>query len=302
MVHHKSWTGVIVSWMIIAVLFVNVFLLGHNRFNSMEEDYSKRIGELNLEIVDLQNNLEDKLKRIDNLETQLNGLGIEIENLDTEFELKVDRLDEQIGEYDDELIELNQRVGDLVVESESFSDTIPDVIDATVSVITDKSQGSGAIISRDGLVVTNYHVIDDASRASVVMFNGEVFSVGLEGFDIENDIAVLKILNEGEYNYFRFDDSDDLKPGQKVVALGNPAGYSFTATEGIISSPSRTGGDGLNYIQTDATLNPGNSGGPLINSAGKLIGIVNYKVIGYEELGFAIPSNRVESVVREILN
>ena len=85
------------------------------------------------------------------------------------------------------------------------------------------------------------------------------------------------------------------------MALGNPAGLSFTATEGIISSPERTLDDGLKYIQTDVTLNPGNSGGPLINSQGKIIGIVNSKISGYEELGFAIPSSRVKDVVDEIV-
>ena len=197
--------------------------------------------------------------------------------------------------------QLDQRLGDLSVESEGFSDVISRVIGATVSVNTNVGQGSGAIISSDGLVVTNYHVIQAARRASVTTYSGESYRVSLVGYDAEQDIAVLEIISNESFDYFKFGNSDLLRAGQKVVALGNPAGLSFTATEGIVSSPSRRASDGFDYIQTDVTLNPGNSGGPLINSAGELIGIANFKVAGYQGLGFAIPSNRVKKVVDGIL-
>ncbi len=132
-------------------------------------------------------------------------------------------------------------------------------------------------------------------------YDGSTHRISLEGYDVNSDLALLKIRSNETFDYFTFADSDLLKAGQKVVALGNPAGLSFTATEGIISSPSRKAEDGLTYIQTDVTLNPGNSGGPLINSQGKIIGIANFKVSGYEGLGFAIPSNRVEEVIDGIL-
>jgi S1-C subfamily serine protease len=197
---------------------------------------------------------------------------------------------------------LDQRIGDLQVDSDSFSGIISDVIDATVSVNTNVGQGSGAIISEDGYVVTNYHVIKGARRASVTSYSGDVYGIRLIGYDATNDIAVLELVSNESFDYFIFGNSDNIEIGQKVVALGNPLGLSFTATEGIISSPSRVAQDGLTYIQTDVTLNPGNSGGPIIDSNGRLIGIANFKVAGYEGLGFAIPSNRVEDVVREIIN
>jgi serine protease Do len=136
----------------------------------------------------------------------------------------------------------------------------------------------------------------------VMTYDGDTYGVSLVGYDVKNDIAILRMNSNQTFSFFDFGDSDSLKAGQKVVALGNPAGLSFTATEGIVSSPSRLADDGLYYIQTDVTLNPGNSGGPLINSRGELIGIVDFKVSGYEELGFAIPSNRADDVIGDILD
>ena len=166
--------------------------------------------------------------------------------------------------------------------------------------MTNVGQGSGAIISSDGYVVTNHHVIKGATQATLVDSNGERYTVTLVGSNEAQDLAVLKIVGNKTFEAFEFGDSDKLKAGQKVVALGNPAGLDFTATEGIVSSPNRKAPDGFNYIQTDTTLNPGNSGGPLINSAGELVGIVVFKLDGFEELNFAIPSNRALKVLEEI--
>jgi len=196
---------------------------------------------------------------------------------------------------------MDQQLSDLAVETESFSSIIADVIDSVVSIETDTGLGSGAIFDSTGLVVTNHHVIEDATRATIITYDGERYSVGIVGFSRRHDLAVLQIMANETFSEFDFGNSDRLKAGQKVVALGNPAGLSFTATEGIVSSPLREASDGLEYIQTDVTLNPGNSGGPLIDSSGDLVGLVDFKIGGYEELGFAIPSNRVEDIVMDIL-
>ena len=187
------------------------------------------------------------------------------------------------------------------MESESFSGVISGVIDATVRVLTNVGQGSGAIVSPEGYLVTNYHVIQGARSVSIKTYGGDIYDAGVVGYDVDDDLAILEIDSNETFPYMTFGDSDTLKIGQKVVALGNPLGLSFTATEGIISSPSRLASDGKYYVQTDVTLNPGNSGGPLINSLGEIVGIVDFKISGYEELGFAIPSNRVESIVDGIL-
>ena len=120
------------------------------------------------------------------------------------------------------------------------------------------------------------------------------------GYDSSADIAVLKI-NAPDLASLGFGNSDDVKVGEKVIAAGNPAGLAFTVTEGIVSA-TRTDTNGIKYIQTDVPINPGNSGGPLINVKAEVIGINNFKIGGFEGLGFAIASNDVSNVVNKIIN
>jgi serine protease Do len=271
----------IAQWIIIILIVVNFSYFGYHYAISIQQDYNAKITTLQTDISQLQTELQTRQIEIQNLTTQLIILN---------------------HDYESRFGELNQKIGDISVESESFSNIISEVIDSTVSVRTNLGQGSGAIISDNGYVITNYHVIQDARTISVTTYVGDTYDVSIMGYSINSDLALLKINSNKTFDYLEFGNSNNLKAGQKIVALGNPAGLSFTATEGIISSPSRIAQDGLPYIQTDATLNPGNSGGPLINSLGKIVGIVDFKVSGYESLGFAIPSNRVEDVVNEILN
>ena len=120
----------------------------------------------------------------------------------------------------------------------------------------------------------------------------------LIGYDSNADIALLKI--NGSYDYLELRNSDDVRVGEKVIAIGNPLGLSFSVSEGIVSAINREGANGLPaYIQTDAALNPGNSGGPLIGTDGKAIGINNYKARG-ENIGFALESNYIKDTVNEI--
>ena len=113
-------------------------------------------------------------------------------------------------------------------------------------------------------------------------------------------VTVLKI-NAPDLQALAFGDSDELKVGEKVIAAGNPAGLDFTVTEGIVSA-FRTFSNNLDYIQTDVPINPGNSGGPLINTKGEIVGINNFKVGGFESLGFAIASDEVDTIVRSLIN
>ena len=131
-------------------------------------------------------------------------------------------------------------------------------------------------------------------------YSGKTYNVNiLAGYDNNADIAVLKI-DASDLRALKFGDSDEVKVGEKVIAAGNPAGLSFTVTEGIVSA-FRTFNN-VNYIQTDVPINPGNSGGPLINTKGEIIGINNFKVGGFEGLGFAISSSNVRSVVNKIID
>ena len=185
--------------------------------------------------------------------------------------------------------------------SADFSGIIEQVIPGVVSIRTDISQGSGFIISDDGYVVTNYHVLQGASYARVLLYESDewIFAEPI-GFDPVLDIAIVKI-SRNNYEYLNFGNSDDAKVGEKTIAIGNPLGLSFSVTEGIISALKRQGPNEIPaYIQIDTPLNPGNSGGPLVNKQGKVIGVNNFKLQDSENLGFALESNYAVDVINNI--
>lgn len=166
--------------------------------------------------------------------------------------------------------------------------------------------GSGVIVSRDGYIATNNHVIEGANKIGVRLKDGTEYEARLVGRDSETDIAVLKIDAKGLTGAV-FGDSDELVVGELAVAIGNPLGkLGGTATAGIISALDRQitiDGKDMTLLQTDASINPGNSGGGLFNQNGELVGIVVAKSIGsdVEGLGFAIPINTAEVVIEEII-
>jgi len=143
-------------------------------------------------------------------------------------------------------------------------------------------------------------VIEKASVVKVLTYDNKVTTVDIIGVSKNADIALLKI-DSNEYAPLQLGNSDELKVGQRVIAVGNPLGLSFSVTEGIISATKRKGSNGLEaYIQIDVPINPGNSGGPLINIKKEIVGIANFKIGGFESLGFAIDSNHVKDAVDQI--
>ena len=199
-----------------------------------------------------------------------------------------------------ELTMLQEDVADIQVQSLDFTGIIDEVIQSVVSIFTEDSQGSGVIISEDGYIVTNHHVIEDAKTIKILTADGKIRDADLIGLARVEDIALLKIDGDN-FPFLEFGDSDDIKVGEHVIAVGNPAGLSFSVTEGIVSATRRKGSNGLEaYMQIDVPINPGNSGGPLINIHKEIIGINNFKIGGFESLGFAIDSNHVKDVVDEI--
>ena len=170
--------------------------------------------------------------------------------------------------------------------------------------------GSGVIISSDGYILTNTHVIDDGDSAKVVLYDGSEHEAKLVGYDSQSDIAVIKIEAEG-LTAAEFASSSDLRVGDSVAAIGNPLSpdLRLTMTRGIISALNREisyNGTVMSLIQTDASINEGNSGGPLFNDRGQVIGITNMKMIstfgsGIEGLGFAIPSDTVQVIVGALI-
>ena len=167
------------------------------------------------------------------------------------------------------------------------------------------SIGSGVIFSEDGYIVTNTHIISGNKLIKVKLYTGEEFDANLIGADVNADIAVLKINVNRLLKPINVSNSDDLKIGDKVLAIGNPYGIGISVSSGIISATGRDYGNPyLELIQTDAAINPGNSGGALINENGNLIGI-NTKIFSrtgaYQGLGFAIPSNNIVQIASEII-
>lgn len=170
-----------------------------------------------------------------------------------------------------------------------------------------ESSGSGVIISEDGYIVTNNHVVEDSNSIIVRLSDGTEYNADLIGVDPQTDLAVVKIEAAG-LNPAVFADSDNIQVGDLAVAIGNPLGkLGGTVTNGIISATGREvsiGGGDMTLLQTSAAINPGNSGGGLFDSNGHLIGIVNAKSAGVEieGLGFAIPSNTVQQIATDIIN
>ena len=168
--------------------------------------------------------------------------------------------------------------------------------------------GSGVIISSDGYIVTNHHVIENSDKIQITTNNNQTYDARIIGSDEQNDIALLKINSESELPYATFGDSDNSKIGEWVLAVGNPFNLTSTVTAGIISAKSRsldpTGRTTQSYIQTDAAVNPGNSGGALINDKGELIGIntaIQSQTGSYVGYSFAVPSNIARKVIEDIL-
>ncbi len=171
--------------------------------------------------------------------------------------------------------------------------------------------GSGAVLDREGHVITNYHVIDGAQQISVTLASNDVYPAELIGGDKEHDIAVLKINAPAEVLFpINLGASEQLRVGQRVYAVGNPFGWDGTMTTGIVSSlnrnlPSRVDGRQMkSLIQTDAAMNPGNSGGPLLDGNARMVGMcvaIASRTGQNTGIGFAIPIDRIKSIVPELI-
>ncbi|MCU0223547.1 MAG: trypsin-like peptidase domain-containing protein [Acidobacteria bacterium] len=171
----------------------------------------------------------------------------------------------------------------------------------------ENSLGSGVIVTADGYVLTNDHVISQASKIAVTLRDGRQVEADLVGSDRDSDLAVLKLKDKGPFPFARMGDSDDLMIGETAIAIGNPFGLENTVTVGVLSAvgrslpgPDRRAVRYADFIQTDAAINPGNSGGALVNILGELIGINAQIVASGQNLGFAIPISRGRKVYEEL--
>lgn len=206
----------------------------------------------------------------------------------------------------------------LMSPAEVYASTVNSVVSINCSAVSTNifgqqtesaSSGSGFIYTADGYIVTNQHVVANASSINVTLYNGDTYPATLVGSDSDYDVAVLKI-DAKDLPAVTLGSSTDVNVGDTVMAIGNPLGeLTFSMSQGIVSCVNRAinvEGTPFNMIQVDASINPGNSGGPLMNLYGEVVGIVSAKYSSYanttvEGLGFAIPINDVQSIIKDII-
>ncbi|UCD82898.1 MAG: DegQ family serine endoprotease [Desulfobacterales bacterium] len=164
------------------------------------------------------------------------------------------------------------------------------------------AQGSGFIIEKSGLIVTNNHVVSGADKITVILKDETKYDAKVIGLDPVTDIALIKVEPKKDLPVVSMGSSDDLKVGEWVVAIGAPFGLEYTVTAGIVSAKGRVIGSGPydDFIQTDASINPGNSGGPLINMQGEVVGINTMIIAGGQGIGFAIPVDQAKGIIAQL--
>ena len=206
----------------------------------------------------------------------------------------------------------------LMSPAEVYASTVNSVVSINSSAMSTNifgqrvetaSSGSGFVITADGYIVTNYHVVEGASSISVTMYNGDTYPAALVGGDADYDLAVLKVEGK-DLPVVTLGNSSKVNVGDTVLAIGNPLGeLTFSQSQGSVSSANRAinvDGTPFNMIQVDASINPGNSGGPLMNLYGEVVGIVSAKYSSYadtvvEGVGFAIPISDVQAIITDIM-
>jgi len=274
--HHKWMIGgisaVVVIYMVVSIIIMSGLAV------KQTSDYNQLANEINKLQADTQNKLneltENLLSAKEDIRQTKENL-TDIEAIREEFNL------------------LKASTG------EDFSGVIENSVKAVVTIKTDVGQGTGFIITDDGYVVTNAHLLSGGKTIESTSYEKNKIPTELIGYNTNMDVALLKI--QGEYSFLEFGNSDETQVGERVIAIGNPLGLQFSVTEGIVSGIHRPGINELEaYTQTDAALNPGNSGGPLINKNGKVIGINNFKLGSGESLGFALESNYIKDVINDI--
>lgn len=205
----------------------------------------------------------------------------------------------------------NQSFAQEATTKQNLADVVEDLLPSVVAISitskisTNQEFGSGFIVSKDGFVVTNNHVIDEASEITVGLNSGEKFKAKIVSIDKKTDIAVLKIDAEKEFKSAKFGDSNKARIGDLVIVVGNPFGLGLSVSTGIVSAKGRNLNNGQidEFIQTDAAINNGNSGGPMFNAKGEIIGISTSILSpsgGNVGIGFAIPSTTAAQIVRQL--
>ena len=240
------------------------------------------------------------------------GANIAADNLNASLMSSTE--DEEEGRGRLELVGNNQEISPVVAIAEKVTPSVVGVKTFGTAYTywgqripnQELGSGSGIIYSKDGYIITNYHVIEDATSVMITLSDGTEYDARIIGSDSSSDLAVLKVEAE-KLPAADFGDSSALQIGELVVAIGNPLGYENTVTDGIVSGLNRQLTDYIDsatLIQTNATINSGNSGGALVNSRGEVVGINSAKLVASnaEGMGFALSINEVKPIVEEIIS
>ena len=273
------------------IIFIKILIIG---FLIYQQFFIISLrNEINLDM----NEIRDRVSTVDTRVTEVNKERIDSDNKLLGVIADLEKTSAS------QIEDLNLQLKDVKIKSKDFSAIIDDILPSVVGIVAGQSLGSGAIVTEDGFVITNYHVVSSGtSNIQVFMSDSSVYSAQLIGYNSPMDVAVLKI-NGNNFNFLQFTDSSNVNIGEKVIAVGNPYGLSFSVTEGIVSAVNREGPNGLSvYTQTDVPINPGNSGGPLINLNQEIVGINNFKVGEAEGLGFALQADTASQVTFDIID
>ncbi len=274
--------------LVIVLLIIQIVLVGYVGYGS-KLAYDK--------FNELQGSLSGFKMEMYNVITNINGkIGI----VEEDFKKSASSLTSSIQNLEVENKKLDKSLKEVQIKSQDFSSIIEETLESVVSIQTNLGLGSGVVVSNEGYIVTNHHVIDGINAGAIITYKKGNFPMRIVKKDPKLDLAVIAI--EGKIKPLDFADSDLVKVGDRVIALGNPSGLSFSVTEGIISQINRElPGVPYGSFQTDVPINPGNSGGPLVGIEGKIVGINRLKIKGFEGLGFAIPADVVKRFITQAI-
>ena len=288
----------LVVLILILIFLIFAMVSANIKINSLSARLSSSVDQLDQRINETRNDFKQNDNILQqNLNYKIDLVAESLNQTKKESYQQIKSLSGELQSSQQQISTLEDRLKNIKVSSSDFSSIVRDVVKSVVSIKTDKGEGSGFIVDSAGYVVTNYHVIEGVTSAGIYTYDGRMYPVKRIGYDPDIDIAILKIITTDSFDALSFGDSSRISVGERVIAVGNPAGFDFSVTEGIVSSAKRVGNNGVTYIQIDVPINPGNSGGPLIDANADVIGINTLKISGLEGVGFAIASNEVDNMI-----
>jgi len=297
---------------ILFIITISFFLYTEHTAQQLNTEFNNKITVLKEQLSTTQKELDNEINTLETkvttenqkLEQQITGsittVQEKIDQTRQQQQNEINNLGNKVAESTEKLSTFEEQLKNVNIKNKDFTMIIKDILKTVVTIKTDKAVGSGVIIDDSGYLVTNYHVLDGASQAALRTYDNKLYPVQVIGAEKNADIAVIKINPTLPLKALGFERTK-INIGDKVIAVGNPAGLEFSVTEGIISATERINNNGIKYIQTDVPINPGNSGGPLVNIYGKIVGINTMKKSDMEGIGFAVHAAVVEDIAEHII-